>query len=335
MRNLLLAISCILTGYNYDVVKECSPAMSRKIYTYAIILILITGIWFFVGKNFYIMYVNQHETPERHIFSIYVGAFAAFMVFVIERIILSTEKTNGWNFTIRFIIGVVIAIIGALVVDQYIFKGDIEIERNKVKGERIDELVASRSKDLKDQLIALEEEKSALVIKSDSTRYEVMKKPYTKEVTFKEESNEKNNIEKNDQNQTEKIKRIQVTLVPHPGYKFIDELNEKIDLINSQIQEKQKNIQQLRENVTLEVEKSFGLIDDLKLLWNLIFGSIIAGLVYFLFFILFLFVELLVLYLKWENYKNGGENEYSDIVQEKRNINRMNRTINSLNRILN
>ncbi|GCD78010.1 hypothetical protein JCM31826_14920 [Thermaurantimonas aggregans] len=281
------------------------------------------------------MYVNPHETPEQENISYYVGAFAAFMVFVIERIILSIDKINKWIIIIRFILGILIAFIGSLVIDQFLFRGDIEIERNKVKGERIDHLVASRSKDLKDQLIKLEEEKNALLLKSDSIQKEVMKKPYTREVIFKEESTENNGSEIKDQKQTGNTKKVQIILVPNPGIEILKEIKEKTALINSQIQERQMNMQQLRENVTKEVEKSFGLIDDLKLLWNMVFSSWSSVIVYFVFAFFFVIVELLIVLMKSENNRNGVEDEYHEIVREILNINRMNRTRDTLNKVLN
>jgi hypothetical protein len=131
-KDLWLRFGCFLSGYNYNILNECSEASKKDVKKITSALIIITMIWATVGYIFSIKYLNSGALG-----GIIGSLFLTILIIQIERQIILTRNL-GWKIKIaRFLLGFIVAMIGATVVDQYIFKQDIAKLKNDFAEERV------------------------------------------------------------------------------------------------------------------------------------------------------------------------------------------------------
>jgi hypothetical protein len=135
--DLWLKFGCFLSGYNYNLLSECSEVSKKDLKKITSALVIISMIWAIVGYIFSIKYLNAG------LFGSIIGSlFLTILIIQIERQIILTRNL-GWKIKVaRFLLGFIVAMIGATVVDQYIFKQDI----TKLKNDFAEERVKSRIK---------------------------------------------------------------------------------------------------------------------------------------------------------------------------------------------
>ena len=125
----MLKIFSIMIGENPQYIAQFSPAGKRKVILYASAILVPVALWFVNG------FLMVHEILEGSIGeALLTGVFAAGLIFIIERCIIIS---NGSKVIMRFriIMGFLIALLGAICLDEMIFKNDIELKLNDYKSE--------------------------------------------------------------------------------------------------------------------------------------------------------------------------------------------------------
>src|SRR5690606_20120372 len=74
----------------------------------------------------------------------------------IERIIILSQNISRWGKSFRVLLAVVMAILGAMILDQITFKDDINLRRVEKLDERVNEAVIQSEKDLRQQISDIE-----------------------------------------------------------------------------------------------------------------------------------------------------------------------------------
>lgn len=287
--NLFLKFACYLTFTNYNLLKECSEISKRKILKYFSGLIIICTIWFFNGFVFTKIYINDHLG-----WAIFSGVISLLIVLQIERQII-VGKINKFTILFRIFLGVLLAIIGSLIMDQIIFQQDIALlKQSKEYRDRISLSVSSKLNQINDQKSKIERERDSLkiIIKSilNEKNYTLVKKPRTitqkdtlgNIITFTEEVNTQSYSSKNKE------------LLP-VYEKRVNQFNNKIYSLDS-----------LAATYILDKEKVFdenkGILDEIRLLMNSLFnnkeGDYTGLFVYATFFLFLLIIELFILVTK-------------------------------------
>lgn len=132
-KDLWLRFGCFLSGHNYQILSECSEASKRDQKKITAALVIITLIWSIIGFIFSNKYLNFGI-----IGSAVGAAFMATLIVQIERQIILTSKLNNWAKFFRVLLGIIVATIGASIIDQYLFANDInDIAKKKVYSEAI------------------------------------------------------------------------------------------------------------------------------------------------------------------------------------------------------
>lgn len=123
----MLKFNCLVTGEDYNLVKNETPDSRKKIQMFANLMFLPVILWSIQG--YLIITIIMKGT---FLTAILTSFIAGLMVFIIERSII---MSNGGKliFMTRLMLGLLIAVIGALIIDEIIFKNDIErqLEENK------------------------------------------------------------------------------------------------------------------------------------------------------------------------------------------------------------
>lgn len=123
----MLKLNCLITGEDYNLVKNETPESRKKISMFAMLMFLPVILWCIQG--YLIVTLIMKGTV---LSAILTSVTAGLMVFIIERSII---MSNGGKliFVTRLILGLLIAVIGALTIDEVFFKNDIDrqLEENK------------------------------------------------------------------------------------------------------------------------------------------------------------------------------------------------------------
>lgn len=121
MRNLWLKIGCFLTGWNFVVLSSCTESSRKQLKKYTSAILILIIIWALTGYLFAQRYVN---TPWWG--SAIVAIFFTVIIVQIERVVILTVGKNHFATGFRICLAVIMAILGSTILDQIIFKDDIE-----------------------------------------------------------------------------------------------------------------------------------------------------------------------------------------------------------------
>lgn len=294
---------CAFIGWNYNLLSQCGEASHRllKIYSSAVLIIMI--LWFVIGSVFSQRYIGITSTWGQ----LFTGAIFAIIVYFIERIIILHLGGKG-IYAFRALLAICMAILGAFIFDQMIFRNDLEEairteERTKIKKEN------------QERITSANDELAKIKIENDSLNAEINKHPYVIQTDVETTTTNPVDSLGNRQKQTT-ISRRQV---PNP-------LNEQVRFNYERIQQYQKEITQYRNvNIDEEVDtriknKKTGFLEELKASVSVIFETLISTIFYVVMTIVLLCLELFVVSLKFFKSKKC---EYDLIVEHQLNAKTM------------
>jgi len=289
-KKFLLRVMCFLTGYSYPLILESSDLSIKKLKQFFGGLVLVSTVWAFIGYTFTNRYLRLEAWWQGAI-----GAIIAILAVIkIERqIILNVRKTLGGSI-IRLLIGLIIAMIGSITLDQFIFKDDIEklkIEKNQ---DEVNKVFPKKSKEVDEQIAEIQKQLAKEKLEIDSINKILDKNPFIKKTSLSVNY---------DSTKKEKGRTISTEQEPNPLFRERDRKNIHIDTL-----EKRKNLLEsqklvLRQSLEKEIKEKQGFFDELKVFLAFVFDSWLSGVVWLIFFLFFLFIELLIVIVKWTNSK--------------------------------
>lgn len=116
----MLKLFCLITGDDYNLVSVETPASKKKISALATVLLIPVTTWFVIG---FAIGKTILKLPTLNSFCI--GICTASIIFIVERVIVMSG-TNRWLVGLRIFMGLLIAILGSVFIDEVIFEKDIE-----------------------------------------------------------------------------------------------------------------------------------------------------------------------------------------------------------------
>lgn len=312
-----LKISCFLTGYNFYILSNCSEVSVRKVKKYTAALLIVATVWAFVGYCFCSRYMKLDTLG-----SVFGGVIAVLVILQIERQILLIDKANKILSWVRFGLAFLMAIIGSLIVDQIIFKDDIDKAKLASNQEQVDALLPGRTKmisaqisQLDSSIVAKEKERIALlndisknpnILTVETTSSQI---PVTRTTTDSSKRSTSNTVLK-----TTLSKNIKST--PNPKMDQVQPLANLIASLNQQKAEKENKLISLASSLKTEVDSKMGFLDELKIMVSILKESTIALIVYLLWFAFLLLLELLILIGK----SNDIDSDYDRTIQKQMEI---------------
>ncbi|MFN0189356.1 MAG: DUF4407 domain-containing protein [Bacteroidia bacterium] len=116
-----------ITADDYNMLINDTPASRKKVVLFANALFIPVLLWFFTA---FTMATQLFEASFWG--SLFAGLLAALLIFIIDRSIIIANG-NGWITTFRIILGLCIATIGSIMIDDCVFHDDInqQLEANK------------------------------------------------------------------------------------------------------------------------------------------------------------------------------------------------------------
>lgn len=306
--NLWIRFGCFLTGYRYQLLRQCSEAAVKVVKRYTSAMVIICLLWGVIGYVFSNRYLGFNE-----VYSSIFGLFMIVIIVQIERQIILADDENRSGFIFRLLLGLVMAIIGSVILDQKIFMEDIE----KIKISQIQEDV-----------------KNVLPYKTEQIDKEIDELTRLIDTREVERTNLLSELSKNPNIQTTTISRKyhrvsangpdgipRDTLVPRSEQTIIDIPNPKAELLpglekqmadlQAQKTERQNARISMRADLEKELKDRTGFLDELKLLMDFLWTNTIGMFVWGVFFTFFLIIEMLIVWNKW----NKKQTDYDTLVQ--------------------
>ncbi|MCJ7820188.1 MAG: DUF4407 domain-containing protein [Bacteroidales bacterium] len=313
MKDLWLKIGCFLTGYKYSIIKESSETSARTVTKYLSAMLIISIIWGFIGYNF----------SSRYLHTDFIGSTVVSLVMVIiiiqveRKIILSSGKHKMVIF-FRVLIGIVMALIGSVIMDQIMFREDVEKQKINNIQEEVNVVLPKKTKELDMQISQLD---SAIFIKEAERSAiidEITRRPFVKSTTTetKHIPLQVNGI--NGERRDTVVKRTDYTLtdVSNPKGELLPEIEKQISMLREQKSVKENSKINIRQELEQELSSKTGFLDELKVLFEILLTSRIALAVWILFFAFFLTNELFVLVNKF----GEKENDYDRIISHQMDV---------------
>lgn len=293
MKDFGLKLSCWILGYNYNILKYCTEASAKTVRKYVSALIVISILWFLTGYNFYNRYLHGSSYS-----SIFAGLIMVVTIVMIERQIILTIGKPVWANVFRIFIGVVMAIIGSVIIDQVLFKDDIEKQKTELILKKVEQLLPSRTREIDSQIsdlnsfIALKEKERSEI------QHELDKKPFISLPQYQQ------SVVKDTSGKSFEKTEKSIVNVTNPKFSMLSSIDTLITRARdqkSQIEGKRAN---LRRELEQEIKAQQGFLDELLILKDIVFSSWITGIIYLLLFLFLVSIESLILIIKSADEEN-------------------------------
>lgn len=306
MKNWWIRFGCFLTGHNYQIVRASSEVAVKAVKRYTSALIIVGLLWFFVGYMFTERYLHQQWWG-----SLAGGCIAVMIILQIERQIILSISPSKLLFISRGLIATVMAILGAIIVDQIIFKEDIELKKITHIKDLLDKGVQQRTVELNNEIEELNTAIQAKETERTKLIEDVGRKPtipYTK-ITREPKVVRKSRVDPSN-GQMVSYDTVIMTLssstssIENPKQALIDPLNATIANLHAEKVRKEAMRLHIRTELEKEIRGKTGFLDELDMMYELITGSNVALSVWLLWAILLFALEMLVLISKGLDKKN-------------------------------
>lgn len=296
MGNAWIRFGCFLTGHNYSILKNCSEIAKKTLKRYTAAMVVMCLLWGLIGYSFSNRYLHSST-------GISIATSLVFILIIVQverQIILQTHKNNYLQI-FRGVIAVMMALIGSLIIDQIIFKDDIELEKEHFINDKVQEIYPQRAgirqtqiDELKDQLKDKDSQRTALHIS-------IQRMP-TIPITTVENNSVPVTVSETDSNGATKSKTIYVikpstkkTQAPNPNISLIAPLDSQINSLQRMIISQGDSLARLRGSIENMLTAKTGFLDELNIMVSLLSKSTPALVVYIVWFLLLLGLEFFIL----------------------------------------
>ncbi|RZK41173.1 MAG: DUF4407 domain-containing protein [Pedobacter sp.] len=157
MRNWWLKTSCFLTGWNINILDSCTEVSRKQLKKYASAILILVIIWALTGYLFSQRYIG---TPWWG--SLIAALFFSIIIIQIERVVILTVGKNKFSTIFRIFLALIMAILGSTILDQIIFKKDIEKKMIEIVDRQVEEQLPKRLIIINSKLAELQHEIDSL-----------------------------------------------------------------------------------------------------------------------------------------------------------------------------
>lgn len=305
--DIWLRFGCFLSGYNYQLLSESSEASKKYIKKITSALIIIITIWSMVGYLFAIRYAGASEFV-----AILASILAGIIIIQIERQIILGGKIKAQTIVFRLLLGLIVAIIGALILDQIFFKNDIANKKEDLLEKRIEERVTNvkrnAEKNIDDAQINIDS-LTKIIIENENIARKEGYKIQTSNTQTTQEVTAQNSL--NTSLTPTKITTASKTYSTHPKLLENNGIRNKISTYEStQNTERDSLFVRIERAKVLARSEPPGFLNELTIIVELATQSGIALFAYVIFLLFFIFIELFIVLAKL----NDGDNDYHRLI---------------------
>lgn len=291
MKNWWKRFGCLLTGWNYDILLTCTEASNKQLKKYTSALIILIILWGLIGYLFAERYV---QTPW---WGCAIISFTMIVIVLqIERQIILTVGKIGWLKFFRFSIAVIMAIIGSAIIDQIIFKDDIEKKMIEIVDRQVQDQLPNRLTVINSKLQDLQFDIDSLDKRNIDLYSEISKRP-----TINTISTTTIHIQEKQEDGTYKtLPQRTVTSVPinNPKVKEAEVNNQHLEILRKQQEEYTRDKMNAETTLRNELSSKQGFLEELNAILEILSERTVALIFYLILFLFLAFLELFVVFNK-------------------------------------
>lgn len=285
---------CFLIGWNKDILKECGEASHRQFRKLLSAICIMMVLWGTIGYCFADRYINI----ESCVLKVCVSLAFMFIVLCVERVIILTVGKARVMSTMRVMLALCMAFLGACIFDQIIFRNDIQQEIQERREDVIKETIAKRLSIYESDIQRITHDMDSLG-KATLALNEELKKNPTIEMT--DVSTNRTNVGRDENGnpifQTSTI--VNKKKMPNPLAEQLKANNEQIQVYIDQLEQLRQDKKDIADKVTKEIKaRPLGFIEELEATLAVVSNSWISLVFYVILFLFLTFLELFVLTIK-------------------------------------
>ncbi len=284
----MLKLFCRITGDDYNLLVKDTPESRKKVAALGSILFVPVIIWFAIG------FLLATQTLDKTFLQGFIIAIVlAFLIFLLERNILMANG-NKSIYWFRIILGTVIALLGAVFLDEIIFHDDIEHQLSKMRDERIISETDEVERNYAPQLVAVERE--------------VEQKYLAWQELAAEANREADGTGGSGIKGVNAITRIKLDAA--------DINREEYENARMRLEILRQNIESRKNEIRINSDSmSEGLLLRIKALFDLVFSDIYMGMIYLIFSAFLFAMEFLVVLMK-NGWKKTNYERKLELIEE-------------------
>ncbi|WP_290437740.1 DUF4407 domain-containing protein [Muribaculum intestinale] len=283
MKDIWTKFSCHFVGWDYNLLKECSMGSRKTLQRYVGAIILLMLLWFYIGHGMAARYFKMGSQWSQ----IGVAIVFSFIIWIIERQIILIVGKNKVIGTIRIALAIIMALLGATIIDQTLFGKDIDAQMAKVIEQRTDEIFNYQSRIIDNELTQNRQELDSLEIQVAALSEAINNKP--KIQTWLQTPVGVDSLGK-------PIYAYKQDNIPNPKMEVRERAYARMNEIRQNMASINNKYQTLRDEVRAKTESNIGLLTELEITFSkdVIFSGWASGVFYFAVFLFFLLIETLV-----------------------------------------
>lgn len=309
---ILSKIGCFIIGWNPDILKECGESSYRALRRYMSAIIILMIIWGTIGYCFAERYIEVESVFGK----IMVSFGFMLIILCVERFIILHIGRLGATGFFRFVLAVLMAVLGSTVFDQIIFNNDVTVKMKEIRTEQINREIPRRISYLDNDIRRVTHLIDSIG-QENIVLYEKLAKNPVITTTDVSTTTKQTGIANDGKPIEEKITNINKRSVENP----INGQVKSNELALKNYQEQLNSYQEKKISVADDVRKEYekahvGFLEELQALFSILFENPIAFGFYMFLFMFLMFLELLVVTSK------GGDTrcDYELIVEHQLNI---------------
>jgi hypothetical protein len=289
--NWWIKLGCILTGWNSDVLAQCSEASRSHLSKYTSALLILILIWGVTGFCFAQRYIGLPWWG-----CIMISLFFITIVVMIERQIILTIGKSLSMLLFRAAIAFVMAIIGSTIFDQTLFGKDIDKQMANTIEIQVEELTKKRVRVIDEKIALLRFEIDSLDQTNALLQADVNAHPF---IIQKSVTNTTSKVVMPDgEIKTLTTPSITSNQVANPKQTIIEANNNRLKDLRKEENKWSEKKQTVEEDVRQECKASVGFLEELEAMWEIISTRKLAGAFYLIFFTFLMSLELFVVVSK-------------------------------------
>ncbi len=287
-------LGCFLIGWNKDILKECGEASQRQFRKLLSAICIMMVLWGTIGYCFADRYINI----ESCVLKVCISLAFMFIVLCVERVIILTVGKARVMSTMRVMLALCMAFLGACIFDQIIFRNDIQQEIQEQREDLIKETIVKRMSIFESDERRINREKDSLNKVNVPLGEELAKHPTIKSVNVST-TEQIVGVDENGNPKKGRSQTTQVVNVPNPLAEQLKANNEQIQIYIDQLEQLRQDKKDIADKVTKEIKsRSLGFIEELEATLAVVSNSWISLVFYVILFLFLTFLELFVLTIK-------------------------------------
>lgn len=292
--NTMTKLGCNLIGWDSKILSTCGEASKRQFRKLLSAISIMMILWGTIGYCFAENYLGINNIIGC------IGVACTFMVIIlcIERVIILNVGKNALMALMRVFLALCMAILGASIFDQLMFKNDIAHEiashREDVITETINKRLSVYDADISRITTAIDS-----ISRCNDELYKQIEAKPTNIVTAVSSSEQVAGMDAEGKPVKTTVQSINKTVVPNPRIAQAQGNEEQIKIYTDQLEQLRLDKKDIDKTTREEISRRpTGFIEELEATIRVISGSWVSLTFYCIMFAFLIFLELFVLTIK-------------------------------------